>query len=302
MTRATAPASEDFRPNCSAAFPDHPLFAGIAPFKDYFSGPIEPWNDLLASRNDGTNLRFVAQTPALLADGLHYEERIARLGRIASRENDTHDAFNALMWLGHEALKRAMNARQVADIARVGPKQRTRGQCALTHFDEAGAIVWLSDAALVSAWNAHDWRTLFVTHRDAWGARIAVTIIGHALFDFALDHDEAPVAKALAVLVDADDIAERNRDAVIASWPEAEASIARTIAAGRWLADPQELRPLPLAGIPGWNDGGQSDDFYASAPCFRPLRPGRRYPVPSRLLAWNDRNAHVDSIAQAAVR
>ena len=302
MTQATAPASEDLQLRCRAAFPDHPLFAGIAPFKDYFSGPIERWNNLLAPRDDGSDLRFVAQTPDLLADGLHYEERIARLGRIASRENDTHDAFNALIWLRHEALKRAMNARQVADIARVGPKQRTRGQCALTHFDEAGAIVWLSDAELVSAWNAHDWRTLFVTHRDAWGARIAVTIVGHALFDFALDRDEAPVAKALAVLVDADDLAERSCDAVIASWPAAEASIARTIAAGQCLADPQELRPLPLAGIPGWDEGGQSDVFYASAPCFRPLRPGRRYPAPSRLVVQNDRSTHVDFIAQAAVR
>lgn len=284
------------------AFPAHPLFAGIASFPEYFSGPIERWNDLLASRGSDADFRFVTQTPELLADGLHYEERIARLGLIASRENDTHDAFNALMWLGHDALKSAMNSRQVADIARVGPKQRTRGQCALTHFDEAGAIVWLSDLELVSAWDAHDWRALFRAHRDAWGARIVVTVIGHALFDFALHHGEVPVAKALAVAVDADDIAEFSRDAVIASWPQAEASVARAIAEGRWLADPQELRPLPLAGIPGWHDGAQSDVFYAGAPCFRPLRPGRRYPAPQRLVAHDDRGAHVNAVARAAIR
>ncbi len=302
MTRAPARTAEHFQSPCRIAFPGHPLFAGVAPFEQYFSGPVERWNDLLRSRRGGADLRFVMQTPELLADGLHYEERIARLGRIASRENDTHDAFNALIWLGHEALKRAMNARQVADIARVGPKQRTRGQCALTHFDEAGAIVWLSDAELVNAWDAHDWSALFRTHREAWGARIAVTVVGHALFDFAIEHGELPVAKALAVQVDADDIAECSREAVIASWPDAEVSIARAIVEGRRLADPQELRPLPLAGIPGWHEGAQSGEFYASTPCFRPLRPGRRYPAPQRPLALDDRGAHVNAAAQAAIR
>jgi hypothetical protein len=92
-----------------------------------------------------------------------------------------------------------MNARQVADIARVGPKQRTRGQCALTHFDEAGAIVWIDGDDLIDAWNAHDWHALFAAHRDAWGKRIALTVVGHALFEYALEHGELPVAKVLAV-------------------------------------------------------------------------------------------------------
>lgn len=279
-----------------------PIFAGLAPFEEYFSTPAERWNELLASWGDGHGLRFVAQTPELLADGLHFEERIARLGLIASRANDTHDAFNALMWLKHEALKRAMNSRQVADIARVGPKQRTRGQCALTHFDEAGVIVWLSDVEIANAWDAHDWRALFAAHRDAWGTRIAVTVIGHALFDFALHRRELPVAKALAVQVHRDEIAERSRGALITSWPEAEASIARAIEAGRWLADPQELRPLPLAGIPDWHEGAPSDAFFENAPCFRPLRPGRRYPAPRLLTVCDGRAANENAVAQAAIR
>ena len=75
-----------------------------------------------------------------------------------------------------------------------------------------------------------------------------------------------------------DDIGARSRDALIAAWPEAERVVAEGIAAGRLLADPQELRPLPLAGV--WNARSKSADFYAEAPCFRPLRAGRRYPAP----------------------
>ncbi|HEY6892835.1 MAG TPA: DUF3025 domain-containing protein [Rhodanobacteraceae bacterium] len=228
-------------------------------------------------------IRFAAQTDALLADGLHYEERIARDGAIATREGSTHDLFNALIWLGHAALKRAMNARQVADIARVGPKQRTRGQCALTHFDEAGAIVWVEDTAPLAAWDAHDWRALFLDARGAWGATIAVTLIGHALFDHALAHREYPVAKALVVRVTRADIEARSQGALIPAWPEAERIVADAIVRSRLLADPQELRPLPLAGI--WSPRSESPEFYATAPCFRPLRAGRHYPAPFELAA-----------------
>jgi hypothetical protein len=233
------------------------------------------------------------QDEALLADGLHYEERIARRGVIATRAANTHDLFNALAWLRHAALKRAMNARQVADIARVGRKERTRGQCALTHFDEAGAIVWLASADLVDCWDAHEWRMLFGERASDWGSRIAVTVIGHALFDHALLHGELPVAKALAVVADAAAIAQRAKGAMAFCWPEAERSIAHSIAAARLLNDPQELRPLPLAGIPGWHAHERSDRFYSTAPCFRPLRRGRIYPRP--VILTQDRPATPDA-------
>ena len=50
--------------------------------------------------------------------------------------------------------------------------------------------------------------------------------------------------------------------------------------AGTLLADPQDLRPLPLSGIPGWHDGTSRPAFYREADCFRPLRAGRAYPAP----------------------
>ncbi|HEX5123083.1 MAG TPA: DUF3025 domain-containing protein [Rhodanobacteraceae bacterium] len=257
---------------CVTAGRDDTMFAALPPFDAGLS--IDGLNRLAG--HDA--VRFVAQTESLLADGLHYEERIARDGVVATREGSTHDLFNALIWLRHTALKRAMNARQVADIARVGPKERTRGQCALTHFDEAGAIVWVDAAAPLAAWDAHDWRALFLEAGDAWSTSIAITLIGHALFDHALAHGEHPVAKALVVRVAREEIVARSRDALVIAWPEAERAVADEIAKGRLLADPQELRPLPLAGL--WNARSKSADFLASAPCFRPLRAGRRYPAP----------------------
>ena len=277
-------------------FADVATFAPIADTEDFARLNAE-----LGALGGRPQLRLAAQTQALLADGLHYEERIARHGVIATRPGSSHDAFNARMWLQHCALKRAMNARQVDDIARVGTKQRTRGQCALTHFDEAGAIVWLDGADLVDAWDAHDWPALFATHRDAWGSRIALTVIGHALFDYALEHGELPVARALAVRVDRKEIARSSRHALVAAWPEAERPVADAIVAGQLLTDPQELRPLPLAGIPGWHSGADAETFYTATPCFRPLRPGRSYPEPSVLEGFRWRGGREDVARSAPV-
>lgn len=236
-----------------------------------------------ASARDGVGRpAFRTQTRALLADGLHYEARIAERGELATREGDPHDWFNALVWLRHPRLKWALNARQVADLDEVGPKRRTRGQCALTHFDEAGAIVWLADPGLLPVWDAHDWESLFHAHRRAWGHSIAVTVFGHALVEHVWNGHDLPVAKALAVAVPASALAGQAIDeaAILAQWPQVEADVASAIIESRALGDPQELRPLPLAGIPGWHRRNGDPAFLREAPCFRPLRPGRRYPAP----------------------
>lgn len=249
---------------------------------------LEAWR-LRAVALDGiARPAFAAQTTELLADGLHYEQRIAERGIIATRERNWHDLFNALVWLRHPQLKLALNARQVADIAEVGPKTRTRGQCAMTQFDEAGAIVWCADPALLALWDAHDWAGLFLRERAAWGTRIAITVFGHALLERQfLGSDALSTTKTIAVRVDADDIAARctGEDSVIAQWAQAEARIAQGIGEGRLLIDPQQPRPLPLVGIPGWHADGAAPEFYRDAPCFRPLRPGRRYPPAFELLA-----------------
>jgi hypothetical protein len=91
------------------------------------------------------------------------------------------------------------------------------------------------------------------------------------------------VGKALAV-VDAD-----GSHALARPGPQEQAGccalerVGAAIAASEVLNDPQELRPLPLSGIPGWHPASDADGFYASAACFRPLRPGRSYPAPLKV-------------------
>ncbi len=217
--------------------------------------------------------RFVAQTPALLADGLHYESRIHERGEIATRADNWHDFFNALVWRRYPLLKAALNRRQFAEITLMGDKQRSRAQCALTHFDEGGVIVVLRDAQLLRCWDAHDWTGLFWNSREAWAqGQIRAEVFGHALLEMALVPDKLITGKAL-VVVEADD-----------SAPDAAmAALAAAIVDGRLLNDPQELRALPISGIPGWHRANGEARFYAEAECFRPLRAGRCYPPPLTL-------------------
>lgn len=212
--------------------------------------------------------RFVAQTPALLADGLHYEQRIAERGQIATREGNWHDLLNALVWLRHPALKQALNRRQIVEIARMGPKVRSRRQYALTHFDEAGVIVLLRDPALLGSWDAHDWHGLFWRQRQAWiDGTIQLTLFGHALLELALNPAKLLVGKAL-VLQSAD-----------AGMCEAVAHVAGLIADGKLLGDPLELRPLPLSGLPGWRGDNAAEVFHRTTACYQPKREGRAYPA-----------------------
>jgi len=224
--------------------------------------------------------RFEAQTPALLGDGLHYEARINLRGQIATRRDNWHDLLNALVWLRYPALKQALNARQVADIATVGPRERTRAQCALTLFDEGGVIVVTNDDRLMEAWDRHDWSRLFGTLAASWQNGARVMVFGHALLEHALEPPRLLVAKALVLTTPGDPRAPGVHDRAVAR-------LAAAISGGTVLCDPQELRPLPVSGLPGWDDtarGEQSrDQFLSEAECFRPRADGRTYPAPLQL-------------------
>lgn len=249
---------------------DHPIFFACTAWRDLLTATDWPTIETLDARLQGdAGVRFASQDEALLRDGLHYESRIHAERTVATRSDNWHDLFNALIWALYAPIKRALNTRQVAEIAMHGPRQRSRAQCALTHFDEAGAVVWAAEPALLEPWDAHDWRGFF-GQRDAFASgALRVHIFGHALLEHALIPDRLPTAKCLA-LCGGDPQAWQTR-------------LAEAITAAQLLTDPQELRPLPLAGIPGWASGQDAPGFF-DGECFRPLRPGRRYPPPATII------------------
>lgn len=251
-----------------------PIFDALDADRDWLEGA--DWPDLPAMnlrlqgvRHALTGLPIRLVEPAL--DARHYEQRIWDEGAVATRSRNWHDLFNALAWKNFPATKSALNAIQVRDLREAGPGSRTRRQAALTQFDEAGAIVVLRDDRLLASWDRHDWAGLFLQRREAWlDGSIVLHVFGHALFEHALNPDLLLVAKCVPLVVAEPGSAIADR------------AVAAMIVSGQCLGDPQDLRPLPLAGLPGWHRDRQDPDFYETKPCFRPLRPGRRYPPPSR--------------------
>lgn len=263
----------------AAAF-EHPIFAGVGQWRDWLTAGEWPDIETIGAAFTGARhavsgvpLSIRAQTPDLLGDGLHYETRIQQLGKIATRAQSWHDLLNAMCWLAYPRLKAAINARQAADVAQVGPRQRTRAQCALTHFDEAGVVILLRDPQRLAAWDRHDWPGLF----GGLGAdEFALAVIGHALLEHALLPEPRIVGKALIAL----------HAQPASGMAAALDGMAQGIAAGCLLTDPQALRPLPLAGLPGWHPQAGEPGFLANEPCFRPVREGRAYPPAFDIDAW----------------
>ncbi|WP_414540522.1 DUF3025 domain-containing protein [Stenotrophomonas forensis] len=243
----------------------HPLFGGLQDFRDLLDGTAWPSIAALDARLALPGRQLVEQDAALLADGLHYEVRIAQ-GRIATRADNWHDLFNALAWARYPQLKQALNAQQCRHVEAMPPGQRNRAQAALTQFDETGVIVRVCDDALLRAWDGHDWPALFEPGRWQSGDIAIAAVFGHALMEQALLPGRLLVGKCVVVQGDDDDEA-------------CVAAVAAAIGEGGAITDPAQLRPLPLAGIPGWHER-QDAVFYANTDYFRPLRAGRAYPPP----------------------
>lgn len=260
--RFVAPLRGQVAPGCF----DHPLLADFRDFEALMRAADWPCIDTLNAQLPVQGRQFVIQDDALLDDGLHYEQRIAR-GRIATRARNWHDLFNAMVWARHPAIKQALNAQQCRHIAVMGSSQRNRAQAALTQFDETGIIVRVRDAALLGHWDRHDWPALFSPPSWQQGDIGICAVLGHALLEQVLLPGRLLVGKCVVVLGEDDALGV--------------AEVAARIGDGSLLAYPAELRPLPLAGIPGWH-APQDPGFYQMRGYFRPLREGRTYPPPLR--------------------
>lgn len=198
-------------------------------------------------------LSFVPQ--AALPAGTAYVAHIAATAEVPTRDN-LHDFFNGLAWLHHPQLKRRLNEAQASELHRRGGAGGVRGALrdALTLFDENAAWVQLP-APLVEAWQAQDWRTLFVQRRADWaGARI--TLFGHALLDKLTQPRKAITAHGWAL---PPGLAPAEAEAW---WCEhLEAAL-------------PHRHPLVVLGVPGWWPANAAPGFYDDVAVFRPRRPG----------------------------
>lgn len=205
----------------------------------------------------GQTIQFIAS-----GTGQAYETRIAETGQVPTRVNNWHDYFNALAWLIWPHSKAALNRLHVlAGIT----AQRNRRRDALTLLDESGVIVACTDPALWQLLQQHRWHELFVEQRARAEKEMAFHLLGHALYEKALQPYPGMTGKCQVILVPADFFALDQ--------------IRRQHQLDRLLAQqllqypphtPGEFAALPVLGIPGITAENIDPSYYQNTKVFRP--------------------------------
>lgn len=247
-------------------FPD-----GLAPTMDALNRVVRERG---LSTGDDQPLRFVA--PDANNEGCEgcegYEARAFRSGEVATRPDNAHDLFNALIWLYFPRSKAAINRRHMQEILQssLSSSSAPRGAVrdALTQFDECGVVVAGTQLDVWRELTAHRWREVFVMRRAELPHTTRFMLFGHASHDALRAPYIGACGKALFLPVAAADL--RAIDA--GDFAAVDALLAQRLLHEDLF--PRMWRPLPLLGIPGATAENENPAYYDDVRQFRPARRG----------------------------
>ena len=222
----------------------------------------------------GMSVRFVPQGPKEKSFEAGFEPRAYLKGEVQLRACDSHDLFNALVWMTFPATKAVINSRHYESMANTVPGNRPPQRDALTLFDEDGVAVVSTDPELLELVRGFFWKELFWHRRDAVKARMRFCVFGHALFTKALQPFVGLSGKAVLLDVPGTFL----EFAEPAQTAELDRLLSLHIQDREYFRHGRELSPLPVLGVPGWWSGNEREEFYDDAAYFRP---GRRQTVVS---------------------
>ena len=213
---------------------------------------------------EGEVPRFVPP-PARALGAIEFERRVVEQNELVVRPDNLHDLMNALVWLTFPRTKRAISEAHVALGVTADGKTRPRRRDVLTLFDEAGIILLSQRDDLKRLHEAHEWRALFVDHRQDFVCDVRPILFGHgSLEQLGSNPHRGLTVKALWLPFSPETALHE-----IDHW------LAAQIVAGVYLAATERRLPLPLLGIPGWSNQNQDLHCYDDAEVFRPLRVAR---------------------------
>ncbi len=247
-------------------FHKSPMFQALLPFSREFE-QFSVWPELSDLKTlfslHGMDMTPVAQAekPACFED--YYEPRIFLKRELQTRRENWHDLFNALVWLRFPQAKSELNKLHYQTaVQRQAKTNRSPQENAITLFDESGIIVISDNAALLQLIREHQWRQLFVQHREDFANHIRCIVFGHALYEKALSPYIGMTAQAL--LIQSDELLS------------ADISLVDEHIAHQWqqhnINSPKCLSPLPVLGIPGWYADNEQEIFYDNKDYFRDKR------------------------------
>jgi hypothetical protein len=247
----------------------HSLSDFLAPWLRAGVPDLDTLNAAAATRDirtgNGAPLRFVAP----LDDGEGYEERAYRCGEVATRADNRHDLFNALVWLAFPRSKAMMNRRHCeALLAARAAGDAARGALrdALTQFDECGVIVAGTAPDLWQALCAHRWRDVFVERRAELLLTTRFIVFGHASHDALGAPFVGLCGKAMFIEVDAAWLTMPPAQVL----DQLDARLAELFETASFT--PRDWQPLPLLGIPGATVENEHAAYYEDERQFRPPR------------------------------
>lgn len=234
----------------------HPAFApyaaALATYQAISAGHAAP----------PTDVPVFVPPPARSISAIDYERRVVEQNELIVRAENLHDVMNALVWLTFPKAKRAISAAHVALGVTADGKTRPRRRDVLTLFDEAGIIILCPRDDLKKLHEGHQWRALFVAHRQTFIDDARVILFGHgALEQLGCRPHRALTVKALWL-----PLAPASSSAEVDHW------MATRVASGELLGAREHRLPLPILGVPGWFAENEHAECYEHTDIFRPLR------------------------------
>ena len=178
-----------------------------------------------------------------------YEQHILETGCIRTRTDSWHDVMNALVWLRFPQFKAALNAAHGEAIAVEDGTLRGRRRDALTVLDESGVWVSTANPRLTEMLSQRRWRDLFWAHRESANAEMQWIVVGHALLEKMLKPYPAITGKCLLL----------HTTTLVADQADLAQVQQRAVTELNALDVPDQLAPLPLLGIPGWDSANGHD-------------------------------------------
>jgi Protein of unknown function (DUF3025) len=209
---------------------------------------------------DGTPLRFV--TARASTGALDFERAVAQRGEIMLREGSVHDTYNALAWLALTQAKAALNAVHVREAEAATPNRRDRRRDAATLLDESGLLLVCDTPELSALLRERQWRTLFWDRRAQIAAHMRPIAIGHGLCAKLASGRPYRGVTAKVLLLD---LPIDFGDASLGRFDSAAAALIR----GDDFA-PEQLLPLPVAALPGWDWEDLGSALFDDRAVFRP--------------------------------
>ena len=253
-----------------------PLHPVLSQFKTRDFPTVEDCNAFLAVRQlpvvvqRGLPLRFVPHEPGKLVFERQYEPRCYLNGEVQMRERVWHDLLNALVWLTFPKAKAAINARHYQALISSAEIKNQRGAMRdmVTLLDESGVIVVCADEELNNLLRDFQWKELFWRRREQVNAAMGFYILGHGLYEKALQPYIGMTGQGLLLTVEQE----------FFTWPlvrrlaHLDKSVAAYLNAPEHCRSTRELSPVPLLGVPGWAAENAEESYYDNTAYFRSAR------------------------------